>query len=571
MGYVDPPTPLNHPEPEPETCNQKTNAIKKEEEDDISSSRHESEDEEVEKVLLADVAEKDEENMNAVVRTETDLPRLNASDSDSSDSDSDSDSDEDEKKSKGTTDQVIKPVEQDLDEDGPPVPDDYIPTAHEIPLTSIPIPVLPDPATLPNEPLELVGEIGTILSDTIIIRGGGNGSGGPSVGYQTAAERRQAVLDEGSLLLFDDRTPLGYVWETFGPTSLPHYIVRVPRRIKAVPTEPDDVEPGEDTSNEVNVNALLDKVTLSRPVYSLRSTSKLVFTEALTKLKGSDASNLHDEELSEHEQEFSDDEAEAAFKRSRRKGSRAPSVSRSQRQYQQHRHHEPFAHAEHNYIDDAGSLYGDSPYDMDDPSNSSFYMNGSAQTNTNRQYYSAPAAVTMSSTSSPLYQNPEVQRALLNARLSRRRNSSTAGTFHTDSRTQGQATSQHSSFSSRSFSYEEYDPRMPRPPSPTSLAIAQATGQWSNGMPFVQESANLNMSATSVTMAASYASTAPASGGFHSAYHHAHPNAADPTAAYTYANVGPQMSSHSQLQTPSLPSNTGTSDSFESHDAQMKD
>lgn len=241
----------------------------------------------------------------------SDSPGSNDSDSDSSDSDSDSDDDEDEKIGKEKL--AIKPVELDLDEDGPPVPDDYIPTAHEIPLTSIPIPLLPDPATLPNDPLELVGEIGTILTDTIIVRGGG----GSSNGYQTATEKRHAVLDEGSLLLFDDRTPLGYVWETFGPTNLPHYIVRVPRRIKA-PAKTDGVEPGEIKSDEVvNANALLDKATLSRPVYYLRSTSKFVFAEALTRLKGSDASNLHDEELSEHEQEFSDDEAEATFKRSR--------------------------------------------------------------------------------------------------------------------------------------------------------------------------------------------------------------------------------------------------------------
>ena len=35
-----------------------------------------------------------------------------------------------------------------------------------------------------------------------------------------------------------------------------------------------------------------------------------------------------------------------------------------------------------------------------------------------------------------------------------------------------------------SFSFEEYDPHMPRPPSPTSLAIARATGQWADGTPF---------------------------------------------------------------------------------------
>jgi H/ACA ribonucleoprotein complex non-core subunit NAF1 len=35
----------------------------------------------------------------------------------------------------------------------------------------------------------------------------------------------------------------------------------------------------------------------------------------LKQSKGSDASNIHDEEPAEHELEFSDDEEEAAFKR----------------------------------------------------------------------------------------------------------------------------------------------------------------------------------------------------------------------------------------------------------------
>lgn len=212
---------------------------------------------------------------------------------------------------------------------------------------------------------------------------------------------------------------------------------------------------------------------------------------------------------------------------------------------------------------------------MGESSSSSFHINGPAQQN--RQYLPVPTAATMSSASSPLYQNPEIQRALLNARMSRRRKSTTAATSHTDN-TQLRTTSQDPLSFSRSFSFEEYDPRMPRPPSPTSLAIAQATGQWSNGTPFVHDSANMNMNTVPMTMATSYRSPAPASGGLHPTYHQVHPNAVDP-AAYAYAGVVPgvvpHMSSHSQLVTPvpyqTLPPNTGTSTSFESDDAQMKD
>lgn len=61
-----------------------------------------------------------------------------------------------------------------------------------------------------------------------------------------------------------------------------------------------------------------DIVQVSRPVYHVPQRSKYVFTRDLVKFKGSDASNLHDEEVGENELEFSDDEAEAEYKRRRK-------------------------------------------------------------------------------------------------------------------------------------------------------------------------------------------------------------------------------------------------------------
>lgn len=54
---------------------------------------------------------------------------------------------------------------------------------------------------------------------------------------------------------------------------------------------------------------------VSRPVFHVLSRSKFVFPGQLQTLKGSDASNIYDEEVREDEIEFSDDEAEAAYKR----------------------------------------------------------------------------------------------------------------------------------------------------------------------------------------------------------------------------------------------------------------
>lgn len=86
------------------------------------------------------------------------------------------------------------------------------------------------------------------------------------------------------------------VHDTFGPTSQPLYQVRFP-----------------------NAN-LIDKsiVTSSREVFHVPTRSNFVFANRLKAMKGSDASNVHDEEVNEEEIEFSDDEAEAAYKRQRR-------------------------------------------------------------------------------------------------------------------------------------------------------------------------------------------------------------------------------------------------------------
>ena len=59
-----------------------------------------------------------------------------------------------------------------------------------------------------------------------------------------------------------------------------------------------------------------DKVRVSREVFHVPSRSNFVFIRLLKQLRGSDASNAHDEEPAEDELEFSDDEEERAYKRS---------------------------------------------------------------------------------------------------------------------------------------------------------------------------------------------------------------------------------------------------------------
>jgi len=58
---------------------------------------------------------------------------------------------------------------------------------------------------------------------------------------------------------------------------------------------------------------------VSREVFHVPSRSNFVFLREIKKLKGSDASNVHDEEPAEDELEFSDDEAEAAHRQRMKK------------------------------------------------------------------------------------------------------------------------------------------------------------------------------------------------------------------------------------------------------------
>lgn len=82
------------------------------------------------------------------------------------------------------------------------------------------------------------------------------------------------------------------IYETFGPTSQPFYQIKFNQEY---PLDP-------------------EKVQVSRTVFHLPNRSNFIFLSQLKKWKGSDASNVHDEEPAEHELEFSDDEEEAAYK-----------------------------------------------------------------------------------------------------------------------------------------------------------------------------------------------------------------------------------------------------------------
>ncbi|TPX14023.1 uncharacterized protein E0L32_000417 [Thyridium curvatum] len=142
-----------------------------------------------------------------------------------------------------------------------------------------PAPPRPEVTITPEMPIQLLGPVLHVVEDSIVIKG------------NTDGEYR--VLDEESVLCTAERKVIGAVADVIGNVRVPMYLVRF-----ADPEEitKEGLEPGKDV------------------YYSIQH-AKFVFTEALRNLKGSDASNLHDEEVGADEMEFSDDEKEQAYKK----------------------------------------------------------------------------------------------------------------------------------------------------------------------------------------------------------------------------------------------------------------
>ncbi|KAG2350742.1 NAF1-domain-containing protein [Suillus weaverae] len=303
--------------------------------DSIASSSSEigSEDE-----VEADLMVPEEESSNLTPVLPGSLESDSSSDSDSSDSDSSSD--EDETADKAGDNNALNPRNPQIDvdddeESGATTVASYVQTKNEIVETDIIVPSISEVGL--EEVLEKVGEVMNIIGNVVIVKGL------PADSSRAASER---ALDVETLLVFDDRKVLGHVYETFGPTSQPLY------QIKFTQSYPLDTE----------------KIHVARKVYHVPQRSNFVFMEYLKKLRGSDASNIHDEEPGEDEMEFSDDEQEAAFKQARKK-KRGMSVSSSRRTT-------PVPSQSHDNDDIAKIFYGANPYDAHGPYDDGYRVAG---------------------------------------------------------------------------------------------------------------------------------------------------------------------------------------------------
>ncbi|KAJ1559297.1 hypothetical protein HK096_001039, partial [Nowakowskiella sp. JEL0078] len=116
----------------------------------------------------------------------------------------------------------------------------------------------------PHLPLCPVGTVYAVVDDLVIVQA------------EDISESR--VLDAESILLFDDRKVLGKVFETFGPVKCPLYSIRF------------------NTPNEIDSEFIFK----GKKVFYIPDLAVFVFTQLLLGQKGSDASNLFDEEVDEH-------------------------------------------------------------------------------------------------------------------------------------------------------------------------------------------------------------------------------------------------------------------------------
>jgi len=147
----------------------------------------------------------------------------------------------------------------------------------------------------PDAQLEPAGSVEGVVEDFLVV----------------AADSQHRTLDIDSILCFHDRTPLGKVFEVFGPVKKPYYSV---------------LNASAQRVRELGKDSLLARGT---PVYFVPQVSSFVLPQAIY-TKGSDASNENDEEPPDDELEFSDDEQEAQHRRQKKKKLQELKRARSQ-------------------------------------------------------------------------------------------------------------------------------------------------------------------------------------------------------------------------------------------------
>lgn len=245
-------------------------------------------------------------------QSKVDGEEADSSNDSSSDSDSDSDSSSGDSSDDEDEDDVARNVglalvgDDDDDEDGGPSGSTVLATKNEILAPDVEQPTVKELTDEEKQTMRKLGRVHSIVDSVVVIEQdvqqskqadstSATGTSVPvdSTGRRGEREGEYSVLDTGSLLCFEDGKVLGLVFETFGSIHNPMYSIRF---ASAAAIDRDIVKTG-------------------KPVFYLPVQSTYVMTQLLRSMKGSDASNMWDEEVAEDEIDYSDDEQEAEAKR----------------------------------------------------------------------------------------------------------------------------------------------------------------------------------------------------------------------------------------------------------------
>ncbi len=162
-------------------------------------------------------------------------------------------------------------------------------------------PELPEDYTIPEStPIKYLGTVTSIVENSVLV--------------QSAVSAEFQVLREGAVLCLENCSPLGILFEIFGRLQCPIFRVKF--------------------NNEAE---LKDRnIERGMKVYYVVPSAQFALTSQIRSIRGTDASNVNDEELPESEQDYSDDEEESRAKRERKRQRKSKAKDGQIQKRQQH-------------------------------------------------------------------------------------------------------------------------------------------------------------------------------------------------------------------------------------------
>eukprot|EP00124_Ichthyophonus_hoferi_P000090 Ihof_evm10s3 gene=Ihof_evmTU10s3 len=197
-----------------------------------------------------------------------------SSEEESESDDSSDDSDSDSEMEVEDLETVRKKIMMSLDEDGGP--DGPLKTANELDIEELPEEELP-PVLPTDASLIALGKILSMVDKQLVVQ----------------ATEPVPTMDLGTAFYLSRDSPLGTVFDVFGQVGNPYYTLR---------------------AREEHTKDLI-----GQQVFYCPHAAQYVMPSELRKMKGTDASGTHDEEVMPEEMEYSDDEMESQAKRDKKK------------------------------------------------------------------------------------------------------------------------------------------------------------------------------------------------------------------------------------------------------------